>query len=116
MFITITKWIDNEWNDVSAARKKIYGSKAKFTDNLFKVDGFQRYLNTLKGLELDRQQMNSLATAYFRFGRATADVIHMRLAWCCRDLNIELPAVAGCLTEEYWTNFFKKKRINVIVN
>lgn len=88
--------------------KEIYGSFENFSKNALKTGLYREWIEEIKDKSLSENEMNQIAQDMKEYGKVSVEKIHTGLAMICHQQNIELPPVGGCLTPEYWKDFFKE--------
>ena len=77
-------------------------SRAKFRKEYPLKYGFSAWLESLRGCDLTLTICRSIATTYPRHGKRTPAEIPAVLSSISHQYGVELPAVYGLLTAEYW--------------
>ncbi|MGD1524045.1 hypothetical protein [Vibrio owensii] len=106
--------IEHKWAKLSDKMRSIYGTESNFTKQCIANGELKDWIESLNGLELDRQQVNHIAMCLVKHGVCKPSSVHTQLALMCRLNDVELPLVEGILTSEFWVNHFKKKRYTLV--
>jgi hypothetical protein len=107
MFITYNAFIQSQYNEACENKvvKNIYrkaGGFKAFKRNYIKCYGFADYLISIRGVELTAIQTYHIAKMFIVYGKRSASTLPMVLASVSRQYDIEVPAVYGILSKEYW--------------
>lgn len=111
-FIRFPDYLKGLYEDKSDRMKALYGSFEKFKKNALAVGAYKDWIESLRDKNLSHQEMKNVAQAMYQYGNVEVKNIHTQLALLCHQFNVELPAVAGCLTPAYWESFFGNKNLN----
>lgn len=82
--------------------KAYYGSFDKYFEHYFRNHRFAEWLETLRDSEPSLGFVNSIARNYIQLCGVEPREISQILAGISRQYNVEIPAVEGILTPEYW--------------
>lgn len=92
--------------DASPMLQKYYSAKG-YKDHYRETYGLSEYLGTIRNESLTELQTKSLAKELVRFNGRTVAELPAALASIAHQYNVTLPAVAGILTQPYWTKHLK---------
>ena len=74
----------------------------QFLPHYVSMHGFSVWLETYRDQSPSIALIDSMIENYFTYGDITASEVPTLLASIARQYNMELPAVAGILTSDYW--------------
>lgn len=91
-----------KYHDLSDGMQAHYGDCQTFIKYFLAGNGFAEWLETLRDMELEEYQVESIARTFARYGRRTPAEIPTHLAFIARQYNVELPLVEGILNRDFW--------------
>lgn len=95
-------FVAKEYAAQSDGMKKIYGSLEKFKSYYMANKGLTPWLETLRDKQASLGLLNSMVKTYIEDCNRVPGEIPSTLAYISRSYNLEIPAVEGVLTEDYW--------------
>jgi hypothetical protein len=116
MFKTFNQFLKNEYEArcnsamVRAAYQQAGGFKT-FKKNYITGHHFSEYLETLSGTTLTALQTYHVAKSLVNDGGRKIAELPAILSQSCRYYDIELPAVYGIMTVDYWQERFGQKEV-----
>jgi hypothetical protein len=116
-FITYNQFIKSEYasrcdNKAVATIYQKEGGYKTFKKNYISCYGFGEYLVHIQFNALTGIQTYHLAKVLWLYGRRSPSTIPMLLTSIAREYHIELPAIAGILTKDYWQQRFDSPATN----
>lgn len=101
-FVSFEAFATRKYLNLSDGMQSFYGSFSRFIGYYTSNTGFSEWLDTLRGINLEEWQMDSIARTYFyRANRDEEDVLST-LVFLARHYDITFPTIEGCLTVDYW--------------
>ncbi len=115
MFITFNQFLKKQYEKrcENAAVRAAYqqaGGFEEFKKNYVSGHRFGEYLETLRGMSLTALQTYHFAKMLVDHGGCKVAELPGIISQTCRYYSIELPAVYGILTVEYWQERFEPKQ------
>ncbi|GBO89215.1 hypothetical protein [Marinobacter salsuginis] len=101
MILTFRKFVKAKY-DARPKLKTYYGSFETYFQHYFRNHRYAEWLETLRDSEPSLGFVNSIARNYIQLSGVQPREISQILAGISRQYNVEIPAVEGILTPEYW--------------
>lgn len=116
MFVTYNQYIKALYQErcQNPVVKKIYhkeGGFKKFKRQYIYGFGFSEYLQYISNTALSAIQVYHVARMYSTYGKRSNATLPMVLSSISRQYNLELPAVQGILSQEYWDERFQLNKL-----
>ena len=116
-FITYNKFIKKLFderceNKVVAAIYAKDGGYKKFKASYITYNGFSEYLIHIQRNTLTSMQVYHLARMFCFYGKRSPTTLPYLLCSCQRDYHLEMPAVYGILSKEYWLERFEEVHVS----
>lgn len=99
---TYNNFIADLYADTAKNYPELCPPLKEFKESYISTYGFSEWLESLQDSKPSTQFVNSIAKTFAKHGKRTAATMPMVLAGIQRQYNIELPAVYGILTANYW--------------
>ncbi len=99
---TYNNFIVAKWEGLGEDLQKRYPSQTAYQDNYIKCYGFAEWLEDSQDSAPSVQMVISIAKTFKKHGRRDPTTIPMVLSSISRQYRIEMPAVYGILSPDYW--------------
>jgi len=99
---TYNSFIADLYADTAKDYPELCPTQKEFKESYIGTYGFSEWLESIKDSKPSTQFVNSIAKTYHKHANRTAVEMPMILSSIQRQYNIELPAVYGILSAEYW--------------
>ena len=101
-FVSFDDFVTRKYLNLPDRMQALYGSYERFVHLYLANEGFNDWLETIKGSDLADWEMDNIARTYFhRAERSEAEVVTV-LVDLARYYDIRYPTIEGCLTAEFW--------------
>jgi hypothetical protein len=105
MFKTFNQHTEEVFNDLGPKMQKLYGNKVEHRKQYVGNYDFTDWLKENKNHVMTELETKSLVDTYVEYGNRTYEDIPNVLRSIYRQYDIELPAVEGIATKEYWEHY-----------
>lgn len=86
-----------------------YGNATRYALHYPEINGFEEWLESLRGKQLDEWKTVDVATAFARHAKRVPNEIPAILRSISREYHIGLPVIEGILTPAYWEDIAEKE-------